>query len=145
MKEFLTFTGNQFREAVAQALLLGYKPFEMNPSYSTPPNFAAVYLRGDRDGYLFWYSETRQEISVVLGDFLEWKVSDVQEKKPAYEFATGQWVVVNDKVQGWKLNIYSHRSSYLKFPHACISGNWSPEAILPYEGNEHLLETFYSH
>lgn len=145
MKEFLTFTGNQFREAVAQALSLGYKPFEKNPSSSASPNFAAVYLRGDKDGYLFWYSEIGQEISVVLGDFLEWNVSDVQEKAPTYEFATGQWVVVNDKIQGWKLNIYSHRTNCLRFPHMCISGNWSPEAILPYEGNEHLLGTLHDH
>lgn len=134
MKNFLVYAGNRFFEAQEKALSLGYKYSDS----SKEPGFMAVYLWGRESGELSWLKEIPDSPALVaLVDFMKWQRE--------FEFVTGQWVVVNDKIQGWKLNIYSHRGANPEFPHMCISGNWSPKAILPYEGNEHLLGTLNDH
>ena len=52
----------------------------------------------------------------------------------------GTFVLVRDTCNAkWKLNIFSHTEEDSNFPYVCISEEYAE--CIPYEGNEHLLNT----
>ena len=153
MKEYkidLSGYEGKVREVVSEAIQrhafeLGYEGFgcrQVVSLTSAPFLFLnTVNGMGYVSGHEASFFEQHEMPEISAADFLALTPEDVKDAPKEPEFKPFDRVLVRDFDDGaWIPHFYSHRDESFTFSNRTIGGVGFQQCI-PYEGNEHLLET----